>query len=71
MDEIIKELQKLGLSQYECKAYINLLKNSPVTGYGVKKTMPVLFRLANVPSLVLMPCTPNNTSVHFSSTLFA
>jgi sugar-specific transcriptional regulator TrmB len=37
MDEIIKELQKLGFSQYECKAYINLLKNSPVTGYEVSK----------------------------------
>jgi HTH-type transcriptional regulator, sugar sensing transcriptional regulator len=37
MDEIIKELQKLGFSQYECKAYIHLLKNSPVTGYEVSK----------------------------------
>ncbi|MDQ0201338.1 TrmB family transcriptional regulator [Neobacillus ginsengisoli] len=37
MDEIIKELQKLGFSQYECKAYINLLKNSPMTGYEVSK----------------------------------
>ncbi|NRD77744.1 TrmB family transcriptional regulator [Bacillus sp. BRMEA1] len=37
MDDIIKELQKLGFSQYECKAYINLLKNSPVTGYEVSK----------------------------------
>lgn len=37
MDEIVKELQKLGFSQYECKAYINLLKNSPVTGYEVSK----------------------------------
>ena len=37
MDEIIKELQKLGFSQYECKAYIGLLKHSPVTGYEVSK----------------------------------
>ncbi|PLT35159.1 TrmB family transcriptional regulator [Bacillus sp. V5-8f] len=37
MEEIVKELQKLGFSQYECKAYINLLKNSPVTGYEVSK----------------------------------
>ncbi|HAQ08505.1 MAG TPA: TrmB family transcriptional regulator [Bacillus bacterium] len=37
MDEIIKELQKLGFSQYECKAYITLLKHSPVTGYEVSK----------------------------------
>ncbi|WNS78049.1 helix-turn-helix domain-containing protein [Domibacillus sp. DTU_2020_1001157_1_SI_ALB_TIR_016] len=37
MEEIYKELQKLGFSQYECKAYINLLKNSPVTGYEVSK----------------------------------
>jgi HTH-type transcriptional regulator, sugar sensing transcriptional regulator len=37
MEEILKELQKLGFSQYECKAYIGLLKNSPVTGYEVSK----------------------------------
>ncbi|MCM3118726.1 TrmB family transcriptional regulator [Neobacillus sp. MER 74] len=37
MEEIVKELQKLGFSQYECKAYINLLINSPVTGYEVSK----------------------------------
>ena len=37
MDEIIKELQKLGFSQYECKAYIGLLKHYPVTGYEVSK----------------------------------
>lgn len=37
MDELIKELQKLGFSQYECKAYLNLLQHSPVTGYEVSK----------------------------------
>ncbi|UTR10237.1 TrmB family transcriptional regulator [Evansella sp. LMS18] len=37
MEEIYKELQKLGFSQYECKAYVGLLKNSPVTGYEVSK----------------------------------
>ncbi|WP_042457050.1 TrmB family transcriptional regulator [Neobacillus dielmonensis] len=37
MEEIFKELQKLGFSQYECKAYIGLLKNSPITGYEVSK----------------------------------
>ena len=37
MDEIIKELQKLGFSQYECKAYIGVLKHYPVTGYEVSK----------------------------------
>ena len=43
MDEIIKELQKLGFSQYECKAYIGLLKHYPVTGYEVsnKQAYPV------------------------------
>ncbi|MGC5326019.1 TrmB family transcriptional regulator [Brevibacillus sp. SYSU BS000544] len=37
MDEYVKELQKLGFSQYECKAYIGLLKNSPITGYEISK----------------------------------
>ncbi|TGU86625.1 TrmB family transcriptional regulator, partial [Mesorhizobium sp. M00.F.Ca.ET.186.01.1.1] len=37
MDDIYKELQKLGFSQYECKAYIGLLKHSPVTGYEISK----------------------------------
>ncbi|KOP79897.1 TrmB family transcriptional regulator [Cytobacillus solani] len=37
MENIYKELQNLGFSQYECKAYIGLLKNSPITGYEVSK----------------------------------
>ncbi|WP_282940080.1 TrmB family transcriptional regulator [Paenibacillus sp. RC67] len=37
MDDIYKELQKLGFSQYECKAYVGLLKNSPITGYEISK----------------------------------
>ncbi|WP_409344334.1 TrmB family transcriptional regulator [Paenibacillus sp. MBLB4367] len=37
MEDIYRELQKLGFSQYECKAYIGLLKNSPITGYEISK----------------------------------
>ncbi|PEY32311.1 TrmB family transcriptional regulator [Bacillus cereus] len=37
MDEVMKELQKLGFSQYECKAYIGLLKHYPATGYEISK----------------------------------
>lgn len=37
MEDIYKELQKLGFSQYECKAYISLLKHSPITGYEISK----------------------------------
>lgn len=37
MDDVLKELQKFGFSQYECKAYIGLLKHSPVTGYEISK----------------------------------
>ncbi|WP_054950266.1 TrmB family transcriptional regulator [Numidum massiliense] len=37
MEEIFKALQKLGFSQYECKAYIGLLKGHPVTGYEISK----------------------------------
>lgn len=37
MDDIFKELQRLGFSQYECKAYIGLLKHHPITGYEISK----------------------------------
>ncbi|MGW9100403.1 TrmB family transcriptional regulator [Priestia megaterium] len=37
MDTIYNELQKFGFSQYECQAYVGLLKKSPVTGYEVSK----------------------------------
>lgn len=37
MEGIFKELQKLGFSPYECKAYIGLLKNNPITGYEISK----------------------------------
>ncbi|KGA96028.1 transcriptional regulator [Alkalihalobacillus alcalophilus ATCC 27647 = CGMCC 1.3604] len=37
MEDVYKELQKLGFSKYECKAYIGLLRNSPVTGYEISK----------------------------------
>lgn len=41
LDEIFKELQKLGFSQYECKAYVSLLKHSPMTGYEISKRSSV------------------------------
>ncbi|GAF64493.1 TrmB family transcriptional regulator [Alkalihalobacillus trypoxylicola] len=37
MEEVYKELQKLGFSKYECKAYISLLRHSPITGYEISK----------------------------------
>ncbi|KMK78108.1 TrmB family transcriptional regulator [Alkalihalobacillus pseudalcaliphilus] len=37
MEDVYKELQKLGFSKYECKAYISLLRHSPVTGYEISK----------------------------------
>jgi len=37
MNQIHKELQKLGFSQYECKAYIALLKHHPSNGYEISK----------------------------------
>lgn len=37
MDQIIEELGRLGFSQYESKAYVSLLTNSPVTGYELAK----------------------------------
>lgn len=66
MEEIVKELQKLGFSQYECKAYIHLLKNSPVTGYevskrsGVPRSMiyEVLGKLLDKGSIYTVPSDP-------------
>lgn len=37
MDKILIEIQKIGFSQYESKAYIALLQHSPVTGYELSK----------------------------------
>jgi sugar-specific transcriptional regulator TrmB len=37
MEKMLSEIQKLGFSQYESKAYVSLLQNSPVTGYELSK----------------------------------
>lgn len=37
VEKILTEIQKLGFSQYESKAYVALLQNSPVTGYELSK----------------------------------
>lgn len=66
MDEIYLELQKLGFSQYECKAYVGLLKNSPVTGYelskrsGVPRSMiyEVLGKLVDKGAVYTVPSDP-------------
>lgn len=41
MEKIVAEIQKLGFSQYESKAYIALLQNSPITGYELSKRSTV------------------------------
>lgn len=66
MDEVMKELQKLGFSQYECKAYIGLLKHYPATGYeiskqtGVPRSMiyEVLGKLMDKGAVHLVPSEP-------------
>lgn len=42
MDEIVEKLKEIGLSEYQSKVYIALLKKFPATGYEVSK-------LANIP----------------------
>lgn len=37
MEQILIEIQKLGFSQYESKAYLSLIQHSPVTGYELSK----------------------------------
>ncbi|WAH37900.1 TrmB family transcriptional regulator [Alicyclobacillus dauci] len=66
MEGILKELQKLGFSQYECKAYIGLLQNSSVTGYelskrsGVPRSMiyEVLGKLLDKGAIYTVPSDP-------------
>lgn len=66
MEDVLKELQKFGFSQYECKAYIGLLKHSPVTGYeiskrsGVPRSMiyEVLGKLVDKGAVHIVPSDP-------------
>lgn len=37
MEDIIKELQKIGFTNYEAKTYIALLQQNPATGYEISK----------------------------------
>ncbi len=37
MDELLKEMQKIGFTSYEAKIYIALLKQNPATGYELSK----------------------------------
>jgi len=37
MDEILKEMQKIGFTSYESKIYLALLHRNPATGYEISK----------------------------------
>lgn len=37
MDELIKEMQKIGFTNYDARIYIALLQNNPATGYEISK----------------------------------
>lgn len=37
MDELIKEMQNIGFTNYEAKIYISLLQKNPATGYEISK----------------------------------
>ena len=37
MSDPVEMLVKIGLSEYEAKAYVALLRESPVTGYQLSK----------------------------------
>ncbi|RAL24029.1 TrmB family transcriptional regulator [Thermoflavimicrobium daqui] len=66
MEEVYAELQKLGFSKYECKAYVGLLQHHPVTGYeiskrtGVPRSMiyEVLGKLLDKGAIYLVPSDP-------------
>jgi len=66
MEKVLTEIQKLGFSQYESKAYIALLQNYPVTGYelskrsGVPRSMiyEVINKLLDRGAAQIVPCDP-------------
>ncbi|WP_149736292.1 TrmB family transcriptional regulator [Propionispora hippei] len=66
MERIYDELQKLGFSKYECKAYVALLQASPITGYeiskrsGVPRSMiyEVLGKLTERGAILIVPSDP-------------
>lgn len=66
MDQILTEIQKIGFSQYESKAYISLLQHSPVTGYelskrsGVPRSMiyEVINKLNDKGAIYIIPSEP-------------
>ena len=41
MEDIVNHLKEMGLTNYEAKVYLSLLKNSPSTGYEVSKNSGV------------------------------
>ncbi|MBK3496523.1 TrmB family transcriptional regulator [Viridibacillus sp. YIM B01967] len=65
-EKSINELQKLGFSKYECKAYIGLLKSPSITGYelskqsGVPRSMiyEVLGKLLDKGAIQTVPSDP-------------
>ena len=70
MEQILIEIQKIGFSQYESKAYISLLQNSPVTGYelskrsGVPRSMiyEVINKLIDKGAIYIIPTEPTKYS---------
>lgn len=66
MEQVYQELQKLGFSKNECKAYVALLQLSPITGYeiskrsGVPRSMiyEVLGRLTERGAIYAVPSDP-------------
>ncbi|MBP2664139.1 MAG: transcriptional regulator, TrmB family [Firmicutes bacterium] len=66
MEQLLIEIQKIGFSQYESKAYIALLQHSPVTGYelskrsGVPRSMiyEVINKLNDRGAIYIIPSDP-------------
>ena len=66
MEKILAEIQKLGFSPYESKAYLSLLQHSPVTGYelskrsGVPRSMiyEVINKLVDRGAVQIVPSEP-------------
>lgn len=66
MEELIKEMQKIGFTSYEAKIYIALLKQNPATGYELSKISGVpqakvyenISRLINSGSIITVGSEP-------------
>ena len=69
MSDVISEMQGLGYSEYEARAYVTLLERGPLTGYQLARATsiprpniyPVLATVTDGDYIVSLPPSPKLT----------